>query len=258
MQGSRLSGILTVGVVTMGVLWYFNSRPSGDSDPNPNVPVTEQLPAPEVATVAETKPTGFRPRGSQILVLDRNGLPAEALQNGAWNPVLDLDEPDDRSFSELQNNAEDFGDLAVQTVRQSMTGEVAALFSAPNGAGPGSPVRLASSSSSSSSAGGSGGGGSTAHKGVAFDPEELIPPVETGDSPDPTLLLAFNLIAETQDTGSGSGPVPPPSDLPSGLLSLQPPHNSVPEPSTMLLLATGLVASSYARRKQRKADARPT
>jgi hypothetical protein len=186
-------------------------------------------------------------------VLDRDGLPAEALQNGAWNPVLDLDEPDDRSFAELQNNAEDFGDLAVQTVRQSMTGEVA-LFSTLNGSGPGSPTRLASSSSSA--AGGSGGGASAGHKGVAFDPEALIPPVETGDSPDPTLLLAFNLIAETQDTGSGS--VPSPSDLPSGLLSLQPPHNSVPEPSTMFLLATGLAASGYARRKQRKADVRPT
>src|SRR5689334_12232436 len=152
MHVARFSGILTVGVVAFGVLWYFNSRPSGDASADHPAPVTDQALPPEVTANQDASTIEFRPRGSQILVLDREGWTAEALQNGAWNPVFNLDGFGEATgIPELHNHAADFGGLIVQAGHHSVTEDVALFSSLAGGTGPTAPIRLTSSPSSSSS-----------------------------------------------------------------------------------------------------------
>ena len=121
MQGSRFSGILTVGIVAFGVLWYFNSGSGEESAPNVIESIDTELPAEAASAPAEIVPTRFSPDGSRILSLGGEDLSVEMLQNGAWNPVFDSVESwQEAEIGVLQTNADELGDETDRATSESM------------------------------------------------------------------------------------------------------------------------------------------
>lgn len=239
MHAARFSGIFTVGVVVFGSLWYFSSGPTGESDQQPIVPDAEQVAEPQ-ALAAEIVPKRFSPIGSRILTLRGDGLPFEGLEGTRWHPVIDVDAADEEvDLEALRGIFDDFDGLTNGFPRDESREEFAQF--AMNGLGFNGPIRLISSSSASGGAP-PAGPTNTTHKGISFDPDAIPSPTEDG-SPDSGTISSLILVNVVEEIGP-----PTNASLTTGQSPLTP--NSVPEPATLLLLATGICLGSRSRKRR--------